>query len=237
MVRGLACEVVQRLLDDRRQQGRYSSVEQLRRRSGVSKRVVMQLADADAFGSFERDRRSALWEALAQEERETQQPLFDLIASVDDERPALPAMQPAEEVEMDYRTAGLSLKGQPIMFWRKLLDQQNVLRAEQLKVYPDNRYVRIAGLVLLRQRPSTAKGITFVTLEDETGTMNLVLRQHVWERYYRIARRSNAWLVHGTLENRNQVQHVVVHRLEDLSTYLGSQKPVKILKTKSRDFR
>ena len=237
VVRGLACEVVQRLLDDRRQQGRYSSVEQLRRRSGVSKRVVMQLADADAFGSFERDRRSALWEALAQEERETQQPLFDLITSVDDEQPALPAMQPAEEVEMDYRTAGLSLKGQPIMFWRKLLDQQNVLRAEQLKGYPDNRYVRIAGLVLLRQRPSTAKGITFVTLEDETGTMNLVLRQHVWERYYRIARRSNAWLVHGTLENRNQVQHVVVHRLEDLSTYLGSQKPVKILKTKSRDFR
>ena len=237
VVRGIAYEAVERLLDDRQQQGRYSSVEQLRRRSGVSKRVVMRLADADAFGSFERDRRSALWEALAQEDKATQQPLFDLITSVDDEQPKLPAMQPAEEVEMDYRTAGLSLKGQPIMFWRDVLDQQNVLRAEQLEECPDNRYVRVAGLVLLRQRPSTAKGITFVTIEDETGTVNLVLRQHIWERYYRTARRSNAWLVHGTLENRNQVQHVVVHRLEDLSTYLGSQQPVKILKTKSRDFR
>jgi len=197
----------------------------------------MQLADADAFRSFKRGRRSALWEALAQEDKETQQPLFELITPVDDEQPELPAMQPAEEVEMDYRTAGLSLKGQPIMFWRNVLDQQNVLRAEQLVDCPDNRYVRVAGLVLLRQRPSTAKGITFVTIEDETGTINLVLRQQVWERYYRIARRSNAWLVHGTLENRNQVQHVVVHRLEDLSTHLGSQQPVRILKTKSRDFR
>jgi len=237
VVRGLAYEVVERLLEDRREQGRYSSVEQLRRRSGVSKRVVMQLADADAFRSFKRGRRSALWEALAQEDKETQQPLFELITPVDDEQPELPAMQPAEEVEMDYRTAGLSLKGQPIMFWRNVLDQQNVLRAEQLVDCPDNRYVRVAGLVLLRQRPSTAKGITFVTIEDETGTINLVLRQQVWERYYRIARRSNAWLVHGTLENRNQVQHVVVHRLEDLSTHLGSQQPVRILKTKSRDFR
>ena len=85
--------------------------------------------------------------------------------------------------------------------------------------------------MLLRQRPSTAKGITFVTLEDETGTINLVIRQHIWERYYRIARRSNAWMVHGTLENRNGIQHVVVHRLEDLSSNLGAHQP------KSRDFR
>lgn len=132
---------------------------------------------------------------------------------------------------MDYRTAGLSLKGQPIMFCRKTLDVQRVLRADQLEDCPDNCGVKVAGLVLLRQRPSTAKGITFVTLEDETGTMNLVLRQDVWERYYRIARRSNVWLVHGILENRNRIQHIVVHRLEDLSKQFANLTP------KSRDFR
>ena len=231
LVRGLSLEAVQRLLRDRQQQGGYHSVEQLRRRSGISKRVIMQLADADAFSSFERDRRAALWEALAQERKEVEQPLFDLLASTDDQHPDLPVMHPSEQVEMDYRTAGLSLKGQPIMFWRNRLNEQSVLCSDQLEDCADNRYVKVAGLVLLRQRPSTAKGITFVTLEDEMGTMNLVLRQHIWERYYRIARRSNAWLVHGTLEKRNRVQHIVVHRLEDLSTHLGN--PV----LKSRDFR
>ena len=231
VVRGISCEAVQHLLKDRQQQGRYSSVEQLRRRSGVSQRVIMRLAEADAFSSFQRDRRAALWEVLAQEHRELEQPLFDLIGPADDQLPGLPVMQASEEVEMDYHTAGLSLKGQPIMFWRNALDEQRVLRADQLKDCPDNRYVKVAGLVLLRQRPSTAKGITFVTLEDETGTMNLVLRQHIWERYYQIARKSNAWLVHGILENRNHVQHIVAYRLEDLSIHLGNLKP------KSRDFR
>ena len=132
LVRGLSLEAVQRLLRDRQQQGRYHSVEQLRRRSGISKRVIMQLADADAFSSFERDRRAALWEALAQERKEVEQPLFDLLASTDDQHPDLPVMHPSEQVEMDYRTAGLSLKGQPIMFWRNRLNEQSVLCSDQL---------------------------------------------------------------------------------------------------------
>tara|TARA_B100000519_G_C14182674_1_gene409286 strand:- start:370 stop:1212 length:843 start_codon:yes stop_codon:yes gene_type:complete len=231
VVRGLSHEAVSLLVQRRREGGRFPSLEELRRRAGVSRRVIMQLADADAFSSFQRDRRAALWEALAQEKNEVEQPLFELVEASDETQPDLPVMQPAEEVEMDYRTAGLSLKGQPIMFWRSELDQKRVLRARQLADSPDNKYVKVAGLVLLRQRPSTAKGITFVTLEDETGTINLVIRQHIWERYYRIARRSNAWLVHGTLENRNGIQHVVVHRLEDLSSNLGAHQP------KSRDFR
>jgi len=231
VVRGLSHEAVSLLVQRRREGGRFPSLEELRRRAGVSRRVIMQLADADAFSSFQRDRRAALWEALAQEKNEVEQPLFELVEASDETQPDLPVMQPAEEVEMDYRTAGLSLKGQPIMFWRSELDQKRVLRARQLADSPDNKYVKVAGLVLLRQRPSTAKGITFVTLEDETGTINLVIRQHIWERYYRIARRSNAWMVHGTLENRNGIQHVVVHRLEDLSSNLGAHQP------RSRDFR
>ena len=96
---------------------------------------------------------------------------------------------------------------------------------------PNNQQVRVAGLVILRQRPSTAKGITFVTLEDETGIANLVLHTHIWQRYYQIARRSQAWIVHGRLECKNSVIHVVVRRLEDMSSRLER------LTIKSRDFR
>ena len=91
--------------------------------------------------------------------------------------------------------------------------------------------MKIAGLVILRQRPSTAKGITFVTLEDESGTANLVLRQEIWEKYYRVARRSSAWWVTGKLEKRQGVIHVLVQRIEDLSSLLGE------VNTRSRDFR
>ena len=89
----------------------------------------------------------------------------------------------------------------------------------------------MAGLVLLRQRPSTAKGITFVTLEDESGTANLVLHQRTWERFFRVARKSNAWIVTGRVERKHDVIHVVVSRLEDMADQLG------VLQTRSRDFR
>ncbi len=85
--------------------------------------------------------------------------------------------------------------------------------------------------MILRQRPSTAKGITFVTLEDETGTANLVVRQEIWQRYYRVARTCPAWIAHGKLEKKSGVIHVVVNRLEDLSAKLLE------LNARSRDFR
>jgi error-prone DNA polymerase len=91
--------------------------------------------------------------------------------------------------------------------------------------------VRVAGLVLLRQRPSTARGITFVTLEDETGAANLIVHPRTWEEYYPIARRSPAWLATGRLECKDSVIHVIVSRIEDLSSRLGA------LRLESRDFR
>ena len=89
----------------------------------------------------------------------------------------------------------------------------------------------MAGLVILRQRPATAKGITFVTLEDETGTCNLVVKQNIWERHYKVARRCAAWIAHGKLEKKSGVIHVVVNRLEDMSQRLEE------LNVRSRDFR
>ncbi len=105
-----------------------------------------------------------------------------------------------------------------------------MLPAARLPQVRNGGPVRVAGLVLMRQRPATAKGITFVTLEDETGTINLVIRQDVWQRFYRVARTATALLVQGRLERKGQIIHVLVARLEDLSERLGE------VGSRSRDF-
>ena len=87
----------------------------------------------------------------------------------------------------DYRTAGLSLRGHPLSFFREMLTRLRVLRARELASVRSGRQVRVAGLVLVRQRPGTASGITFVTLEDETGVANLIIRPAVWQRYRRLS--------------------------------------------------
>ncbi len=192
--------------------------------------MVMRLSEADVFQSLSRDRRSALWEALAQDTKVEQLPLFQTLAPEDDAPVSLPALTPQEEVFADYLAVGLSLRAHPISFHREALKSLNVVTASQLKHFQNKRRVRVAGLVLLRQRPSTAKGITFVTLEDETGTANLLVHQATWQRYYQVARRSSAWLAHGHVECKDSVIHVIVQKLEDLSTVLG---PIQI---RSRDF-
>ena len=149
----------------------------------------MRLAKAGVFGSLGSNRRHALWDALAQDQRPM--PLFDAAERTGNRRlvPSrlhppdfLPAMTPAEEVLADYRTTGLSLLAHPLQFLRGELEKLRVIPASGLKTWPDGKWVRVAGLVLVRQRPSTAKGITFVTLEDETATANLIIRPAVWKR-------------------------------------------------------
>jgi error-prone DNA polymerase len=144
-------------------------------------------------------------------------------------------MELYEEVVADYRTAGLSLRAHPISFYREQLQRLKVTSAQELEKLANDTPVVVAGLVLLRQRPGTAKGITFVTLEDETGTINLVVHQQTWDRFYRIARRAPAWIVHGRTqivkEDFAVVVHVVVERLEALGEQLRQ------LDVKTRDFR
>jgi error-prone DNA polymerase len=150
---------------------------------------------------------------------------------------ALPPMSPAEEVLADYRTAGLSLHGHPLGFLRGELDRLGVLPAAQLSRLRlrtgDNakpQAVRVAGLVLVRQRPATAKGITFITLEDETGTVNLIVRLGVWKRYRAAALGAVVLLAQGHLQRQQGSQHVVATRLEDLTSWLGG------IASQSRDF-
>jgi error-prone DNA polymerase len=231
LIVGLSKAAAKTIESARNAGGPFRSVEDFTRRTNLGQAVVARLAEADALASLTRDRRSALWEALAQEKQSRAMPLLDGLAAEDEPQAALPELALEEQVFADYRTAGLSLKGHPVAFHRAALDRLRVTPAARLAALANNRHVRVAGLVLIRQRPSTAKGITFVTLEDETGVANLVVKQNIWERCYEIARRAPAWIAHGKLERKDSVIHVVVSRIEDLSQRLGQ------LRTKSRDFR
>ncbi len=182
------------------------------------------------FGSLNLDRRAALWQALSQEKRGGRAPLLEGLQ--DDEPPAeLPPMPLFEQVCADYRATGLSLKGHPVGFFRPQLSGLHVTPAGELGNLNHGRHLRVAGIVLMRQRPGTARGITFVTLEDETGLANLVIKPEIWDRFYAVARGSAAWIAHGRLESKDSIIHLVVSRLDDLSQCLGN------LQTKSRDFR
>jgi len=215
-----------------RQAGPFRSLDDFARRTRLGRPAIERLAKADAFASLALDRRAALWQALA-EHREEPLPLFASLESPESgERPVeLPRMPEHEEVLADYRTAGLSLKGHPLTFLRPRLDELKVTRAAELAATPNGRWLRVAGLVLVRQRPGSARGITFVTLEDETGVANLVVRQAIWDRYRRVASSAVALVAHGRLERQGQVVHVLVNRLEDLAALAGK------VESQSRDFR
>ncbi len=241
-------EVAGKAIERARAMGPFLSIDDFAQRTGLGQRVVKRLAEADAFASVDVGRRQSLWQALGQEKKRRTMPLFDVVREgtpgqassgtrdeTGDGTEVLPAMEPYEEVVADYRTAGLSLRAHPISFYRAQLEQLGVTPAQRLVELKNNAPVIVAGLVLLRQRPGTAKGITFVTLEDETGTVNLVVHQHIWDRYYRVARGAPAWIVHGRVQtapgNYAPVIHVVVNRLEALAEQLRQ------LDVKTRDFR
>ncbi|MDZ4850043.1 MAG: error-prone DNA polymerase [Pirellulaceae bacterium] len=233
MVDGLGEATAQPIVEHRTRTGIYRDSNDLMRRTRIGQGAVTLLANSGVLESIAGDRRAALWQSLAIDRSGKESPLFDF-AGTDDDEPApesLTPMQPLEQVYADYASTGLSLRGHPIEFCRPELERLRVTTAEKLSSIPHGRFVHVAGLVLLRQRPSTAKGITFVTLEDETGSMNLVIRPTVWERFYPVCKQSNAWLVHGVLESRQSVIHIVAGRIEDLSQYVSG------LKIESRDFR
>lgn len=223
MVRGLRQPDADRIVDARKS-GLFQSVADFSRRTGLTRFVVQQLSDADAFDSVKQDRREALWQALGQEKTPLDQPLFGALAVGDDDTFALPPLTPQEHVVQDYQSVGLSLRAHPISFHRPQLDAERVTRCGDLATTPNDRYVHVAGLVIMKQRPGTAKGITFVTLEDETGVANLVIKPPIWEKHYRVARQSSAWLVHGKLEIRQRVVHVLVNRIQGLSQQVADVK-------------
>jgi error-prone DNA polymerase len=226
MVRGLSQVDIKAILASRA--GRlFGSFDDFQARTGLSNKALKQLAQADAFGSVSLKRRAVLWQSLPSREP---LPLFPS-ASLDEPPATLPPMTTLQEVLADYHFVGLSLRQHPIAFLRRRFDQLGVTPANRLVMAANGSRLKVAGIVVLRQRPGTARGVTFVTLEDETGLINLIVRKPVWERYRRVARAASIMLAHGPLQRDGQVLHVVVSRLEDFSSALGA------LHTSSRDFR
>ena len=198
----------------------YASVEELQSRGLVPVHAIQRLAAADAFRSMSLDRRAALWDSRALKQA-PDLPLFTYAEARDEgseEHPAkLPAMPLAEHVISDYQTIRLSLKAHPMHFLRAHYDAQKFVTAKQLTSLKDGRRLSMAGVVLIRQRPGTSKGVVFITIEDETGIANLVVWPAVFEKQRKIVMGARLMAVHGVVQKDpdSNVIHVVAGGLED----------------------
>ena len=192
----------------------FSDPADLARRAGLSAAALETLARADAFASTGRDRRRALWAVRGLDPAPL--PLFAAAGEGGAEPdPGLPAAAPGEEVAEDYAATRLSLRRHPLALLRGAFAAAGAVPAARLAGLDDGARVGVAGLVLVRQRPGTASGVIFVTLEDETGVANLVVWSGVFERYRREVMTARLLLASGRLQREGRVVHVVVRRLED----------------------
>ena len=201
----------------------FDSVRDLWLRTKLSPAVLERLAQADAFRSVGLDRRKALWavRALRRAGDKDDLPLFARVQTPELEPDvALPPMRLGEHVVADYRHLHLSLKAHPASFLRRDLDRRGILRNERLATIPSGRRVSVAGIVLVRQRPGTAKGVIFMTLEDETGVANAIVWPQVFEAFRPIVLGARFVSVSGRLQNESGVIHVVADRLDDLTPLL-----------------
>ncbi len=221
-IKGL-CESDMRQLVDLRAEG-YDSIRDLWLRARLSPDALEILAGADAFRSLGLDRREALWavRGLNRAGDKDDLPLLkDLSWRAIEPDARLPAMPLGEHVVEDYRHLSLSLKAHPVAFLRDRLTQKKIFRAAELASLPPGRRVSVAGLVLVRQRPGSAKGVIFLTLEDETGTANAIVWPKVFEALRPIVIGARFIAVTGRLQNEANVIHIVMERAEDLTSLLG----------------
>lgn len=197
----------------------YRHTDQLRA-AGVPEAALERLADADAFRSLGADRRTALWEVSALADRPIG--LFDgqVSETVLEDTVPLPLMTRGEHVVQDYVSTGLSLKDHPVGLLRVQLTRLRNVRVSDLANYKDGDFVRLAGLITVRQRPGTAKGVLFMTLEDETGSANLVVWQALFDKYRKEIVQSKLLMVAGKLQIANGVTHLVVHQCFNLTALL-----------------
>lgn len=210
-------------------------------RTGIGRNLLERLARADAFNSLGLDRRAALWNVRALEDI----PPLPLLTG-DGNGPAaektptqLPLMPLGEQVIDDYRTMRLSLKAHPLALLRDQLTEDGYGACEQLAKTPDGAAIQVAGLVITRQRPGSAKGVMFVTLEDETGVANLVVWQKVFEAHRSAALGASLMGVQGHLQREGQVIHVVANTITDESwrlARLDTSGSAASLNLTSRDF-
>jgi error-prone DNA polymerase len=218
-INGIRSGDVERLLLTRGQG--YASIDALRD-AGLSKAFLETLADADAFHSLGLDRRKALWQlsnldfAIA---------MFQGLPAGNEEIVALPQMTLPEHVAQDYASTSLSLKAHPISLLRPKLEPLGIVRSKDLYELANGMPVKVAGIVLVRQRPETAKGVCFMTLEDETGFANLVVFPNVFEQNRKAILQSRLIMVEGKLQREGDVVHVIATACYNFSKLLRTFTP------------
>ena len=228
LVKGLSKTEADRLVCARKTD--YQTVRDLWRRADLDRSAMEKLADADAFRSAGLDRRAALWEVKALDVGRAAQtlPLFERMAPEgeigQEAKVSLPEMPASEQVINDYRALTLSLKGHPVSFLREELQRLKVTPNRDLETRRNGAKVTVAGLVLVRQRPGSAKGVIFMTLEDETGVSNIIVWQNVFGAYRSVVMGARLVKVHGKLQHQDGVIHVVASHFEDMTPALGLLK-------------
>lgn len=229
LVSGLSEAVAQRISQTRIQQ-QFTSTEDLALRAALDAGDLKDLASADALQSLSGHRRQQVWDASALHRA----PLLLREASVSELPLHLPGAPEGEEVRFDYAALGLTLRAHPTSLLRQQLSKMRLQTSAELHRLPHGRLVRACGLVTMRQSPGTAKGVTFVTLEDETGTVNVIVWKALKARQRSELLHSRLMAVHGTWQrdedSGGQVCHVVAGFLRDLTPLLGD------LTTQSREF-
>ncbi|SDH22192.1 error-prone DNA polymerase [Pelagibacterium luteolum] len=207
----------------------YASIDDLWRRAGVPVAALTQIAEADGYRtSLGLSRRDALWAIKGL--RDVELPLFaaasrregTTISEVSEPAIALRAMSDGSEVVEDYRHVGLSLRTHPVSFLRPDLEKRRIVTCSDAMTARDGRWLETAGIVLVRQRPGSAKGVMFITLEDETGIANLVVWKKVFEQHRRIILSAGMISVRGKIQREGEVVHLVAHHIHDLSPNLAS---------------
>jgi error-prone DNA polymerase len=206
-----------------REAGPYFDVREFKERAGLSPAVIERLASADCFNSLGLTRRQALWDArslIAAPDL----PLFAAARARDEgaERvpTRLPVMPLSEEVVADYQTQRLSLKAHPLAFLRASLGDRGFIRTSELAGHKSSRAVQVAGVVLIRQRPGSAKGVCFITIEDETGVANVVVWPDVMEKQRKVIMGARLIEVRGRVEQDDGVVHLIAQQLTDATAAL-----------------
>jgi error-prone DNA polymerase len=216
-VRGLREADMQLLVAGR--QPMYTSIHALVDR-GLPLSAIDKLCDADAFGSLGLARRQALWQIAALQDRPVALFAGQEAADSSEEKITLPLMTEAEQVVQDYASTALSLRAHPVSFVREKLQLLHIIPAAALAAGKDGDLVKVAGLVLVRQRPGTAKGVCFISIEDETGFANLVVFQKLFDLYRKEILQSKLLMVEGKLQREGEVIHVIVQQCFKLSKLL-----------------
>lgn len=228
MVKGLANAHAAAITAARADQP-FASVDDLWRRAGVPVAALTHIAEADGFRpAFSLTRREALWAIKGLRDEEL--PLFAAasvyegatVTEVDEPSVLLRPMAAGREVVEDYSHTGLSLRRHPVSFLRADLMRRRIVTCAEAMGSRDRRWLEAAGIILVRQRPGSAKGVIFITLEDETGIANLVIWQKVFEQFRRVILSASMIAVKGRIQREGEVVHLVAHRIVDLSRELAS---------------